>query len=91
MLLKITKLWDLRLPLLRNIVNKESRREGRLVDYVFDGAVNVYGNGASAVIISPNKKQYPVSVKLHFECTNNTAKHEACMIGLEAALELKIR
>jgi hypothetical protein len=56
MLLKITKLWDLRLPLLRNIVNKESRREGRLVDYVFDGAVNVYGNGASAVIISPNNK-----------------------------------
>jgi hypothetical protein len=30
----------------------------------FDGAVNVCGNGAGAVIISPDKKQYPVSVKL---------------------------
>jgi len=29
--------------------------------------VNVYGNGAGAVIISPDKKQYPVSVKLHFK------------------------
>nr|XP_034920866.1 uncharacterized protein LOC118053664 [Populus alba] len=55
----------------------------------FDGAVNVYGNGASAVIISPEQKQYPVSVKLYFECTNNTAKYEACILGLEAALELK--
>jgi ribonuclease HI len=53
--------------------------------------VNVYGNGAGAVIISPNKKQYPVSVKLHFECTNNIAEYEACILGLEAALELKIK
>ncbi|XP_052312616.1 uncharacterized protein LOC112328848 [Populus trichocarpa] len=57
----------------------------------FDGAVNVYGNGAGAVIISPDKKQYPVSVKLHFECTNNTAEYEVCILGLKAALELKIK
>ncbi|XP_073264252.1 uncharacterized protein [Populus alba] len=43
----------------------------------FDGAVNVCGNGAGAVIISPNKKQYPVSIKLQFGCTNNTAEYEA--------------
>ena len=30
----------------------------------FDGAVNICGNGAGAVISSPDKKQYPVSVKL---------------------------
>ena len=57
----------------------------------FDGVVNVYGNGASAVIISLDQKPYPVSVKLHFECTNNTTEYEACILGLEAALELKIR
>jgi len=51
----------------------------------------VYGNGADMVIISPNKKQYPVSVKLHFECTNNTAEYEACILGLEVALKLKIK
>ncbi|XP_073268737.1 uncharacterized protein [Populus alba] len=57
----------------------------------FDGAVNVSGNGAGAVIISPEGKQYPISIKLQFNCTNNTAEYEACIHGLEAALELKIR
>ena len=28
----------------------------------FDSAVNVCGNGVGAVIISPDKKQYPVSI-----------------------------
>ena len=57
----------------------------------FDGAMNVYGNGAGVVIVSPDQKQYPVLVKLHFECTNNTVEYEACILGLEAALEMKIR
>ena len=30
----------------------------------FDGAVNVLGNGIGAVIISPDGKQYPFSVRL---------------------------
>ena len=37
----------------------------------FDGAVNVCGNGVGAMIISLNKKQYPVSIKLQFGCNNN--------------------
>ena len=57
----------------------------------FDGAVNMSGNGVGAVIISPDGKQYPFSVRLQFECTNNTAEYEACIIGLEAALELKVK
>ena len=57
----------------------------------FDRVVNVYGNGAGAVIISLDQKQYPVLVKLHFECTNNTTEYEACILSLEAALELKVR
>ena len=43
------------------------------------------------MIISPDKKQYPISVKLQFGFTNNTAEYEACILGLEAALELNIR
>jgi ribonuclease HI len=57
----------------------------------FDGAVNICGNGAGAVIISPDKKQYPVSIKLQFRCTNNTAEYKACILGLEAALEMNIK
>jgi hypothetical protein len=37
----------------------------------FDGAVNVCGNRVVAMIISPNKKQYSVLVKLQFGCNNN--------------------
>ena len=67
--------------------------EGKLERWTmyFDGVVNVCGNGAGAVIISPNKKQYPVSTKLQFGCTNNTAEYEACILGLEAALELNVK
>jgi ribonuclease HI len=57
----------------------------------FDGAINVSGNGAGAVVISPENKQYPISTRLLFECTNNTAEYEACIIGLEAALEIKAK
>ena len=39
----------------------------------FDGAVNVYGRGIGAVVISPEDKQYPIAIKLEFECTNNMA------------------
>jgi ribonuclease HI len=55
----------------------------------FDGAVNVSSNAAGAVIISREGKQYPISIKLQFSCTNNTAEYEG-IHGLEAALELKI-
>jgi len=56
----------------------------------FHGAVNVCGNEMGAMIISPNKKQYSISVKLQFGCTNNTTEYEACILGLEATLELNI-
>ena len=57
----------------------------------FDEAINVLGNGVGALIISPDRMQYLFSVRLHFECTNNTTEYEACIIGLEAALELKVK
>jgi len=57
----------------------------------FDGAVNVCGNGVGVVIISPGKKQYPISVKLQFRCTNNAAEYEACILSLEVARKLNIR
>ena len=57
----------------------------------FDEAVNIYGNGAGTITISFDKKQYLVSVKLKFKCTNNITEYEACILSLKAMLELKIR
>jgi ribonuclease HI len=57
----------------------------------FDEAVNIYENGAGTMIISPDKKQFPVSVKLQFECTNNTTEYEACDTIKELMFYLKCR
>ena len=57
----------------------------------FDGAVNVFGFGVGAVIMSPNGQQFPIAVKLNFQCTNNMAEYEACIAGLQAAVALQIK
>ena len=72
------------------LIEEEENKIDRWSMY-FNEAVNVYWNGADTIIISHNKKQYMVSVKLQFECTHNTAKYKACILGLEAKLELRIR
>jgi hypothetical protein len=53
----------------------------------FYRAINVSGNGVRVVIIFPEKKLYPVSVRLQFKCTNKTIEYEACIIELEVYLE----
>ncbi|XP_061359320.1 uncharacterized protein LOC133303422 [Gastrolobium bilobum] len=57
----------------------------------FDGAVNMHGSGVGAVVISPTGKQYPVAIKLGFECTNNIAEYEACASGLRLAIDLGVK
>ncbi|XP_048127817.1 uncharacterized protein LOC125312740 [Rhodamnia argentea] len=57
----------------------------------FDGAVNLSGSGTGAVLISPDGQHYPVAAKLLFPCTNNIAEYEACILELQAAVEMKIR
>ncbi|XP_057954124.1 uncharacterized protein LOC131148417 [Malania oleifera] len=58
---------------------------------LFDGATNVWGHGIGAVLISPEGKYYPVTAKLTFPCTNNIAEYEACVLGLQAAIDRGIK
>ena len=53
----------------------------------FDGAANAIGSGIGAVLVSPKGQQTPIAVKLGFDCTNNMTEYEACIVGLQAALE----
>ena len=48
---------------------------------------NFTGNGVGAVLVSPKGQQIHVSVKLNFDCTNNVIEYEACIVGLQVALE----
>ncbi|XP_070019931.1 uncharacterized protein [Nicotiana sylvestris] len=57
----------------------------------FDGAVNFKGVGIGAVLESEMGKHYPVSAKLRFPYTNNMAKYEACIQGLNMAIDMNIQ
>lgn len=49
------------------------------------------GQPIRRVVVSPEKAFTPLAVKLGFEATNNIAEYEACILALEAALELGIK
>ncbi|PKI35911.1 hypothetical protein CRG98_043699, partial [Punica granatum] len=56
----------------------------------FDGAVNSMGSGIGAVLISSDRHYYLVAAKIDFPCTNNVAEYEACILGLQAAIDFKV-
>ncbi|XP_047172662.1 uncharacterized protein LOC124840622, partial [Vigna umbellata] len=58
---------------------------------LFDGASNVKGHGIGAVLISPENQYTPMTARLCFNCTNNIAEYEACVMGIKAAIEYKIK
>ena len=61
----------------------------------FDGAANHSGYGIGVLLISPHGDHIPRSVHLAFAdrhpAMNNIVEYEACILGLETALELGIR
>ena len=57
----------------------------------FDRASNALGRGVGAVLISFEGNHCPFTTKLSFECTNNVAEYEACVLGLQATIEKKIK
>ena len=57
----------------------------------FDEASNALGRGVGAILISPEGNHCPFTAKLSFDCTNNVAEYEACVLGLQAAIEKKIK
>ncbi|XP_070011039.1 uncharacterized protein [Nicotiana sylvestris] len=57
----------------------------------FDGAANFKGLGIGAVFMSEIGQHYPLSAKLRFPCTNNMAEYDACIIGLNLAIDINIQ
>ncbi|XP_017972492.1 PREDICTED: uncharacterized protein LOC108661118 [Theobroma cacao] len=70
--------------------NEEESEEKENWKMFFDGASNALGHGIGAVLVSLEEDHYPVIAKLNFYCTNNVAEYEACVMGLQAAIERKI-
>ncbi|PKI43603.1 hypothetical protein CRG98_036006 [Punica granatum] len=70
-------------------VNDEEKTPGWKM--YFDGAVNSTGFGIGAVLISPEGRHFSVAANIDFPCTNNIVEYEACIIGLQAAIDLKVK
>ena len=58
---------------------------------VFYGAFNALGNRIGVVIISPKGFHTPFTSRLCFNCTNNMEEYEACILGLKAAIDPRIK
>ncbi|XP_070002381.1 uncharacterized protein [Nicotiana sylvestris] len=56
-----------------------------------DGAVNAKGVGIGAILISPTGQHYPTTARLWFFCTNNTAKYEACIMGMNMVIDQHVK
>ncbi|CAL2255624.1 unnamed protein product [Prunus armeniaca] len=57
----------------------------------FDGSKTDLASGAGIVLEDPLGIKHCYSFKLDFQCTNNKAKYEALIIGLEMLVELGIQ
>ena len=57
----------------------------------FDGASNALVNSIGVVLISPEGCHTPFTTRLCFDCTNNMAEYEACILGFKVAIDLKIK
>src|SRR4051812_15565129 len=58
---------------------------------IFDGASNAHCHGIGVVIITLQGSHFPFTARICFDCTNNIAEYEACIMGLEEALNLRIK
>ena len=56
----------------------------------FNGAINQNGSGIGVLLISPKGTHIPFSGNLNFPTTNNATEYEACIIGLQSALNLGV-
>ncbi|GKV11500.1 hypothetical protein SLEP1_g22757 [Rubroshorea leprosula] len=56
-----------------------------------DGAANVEGSGAGAVLLGPDGFKSEHALRFKFQTTNNAAEYEALIYGLKLASELKVQ
>ena len=55
-----------------------------------DGSSNQHGYGARLILQTPSDEQMEYTICIGFKATNNEAKYEAFLIGLQVATEMKV-
>lgn len=85
---------DLRFPdieILAMIVEEKNEKDLAKWIMLFDGVSNVTGCGIGAVLMSPEKNAILFTTKLYFEFTNNVTEYEACTMGIQAVIDMRIK
>jgi ribonuclease HI len=57
----------------------------------FDGAHSSFSSGAGIVLTPPSRETFYFSYRLEYDCTNNVVEYEALLIGLNLAIDRKIK
>ena len=57
----------------------------------FDSASNALGHRVGAVLVTPDDQCIPFMTRLGFDCMNNMAEYEACALGIQAAIDFKVK
>ncbi|XP_058080742.1 uncharacterized protein LOC131228923 [Magnolia sinica] len=73
------------------LIEEEKEKKAGAWTLFFDGAANSKGSGVGTILYSPDDVPLPISRRLAFQCTNNIAKYEACIIGLKEAIILNVK
>lgn len=55
------------------------------------GTSNAQGHGIGAIITSPTDFHFSFTIRLCFDCTNNTVKYDACIFDIKAPVDLRIK
>ncbi|XP_042519149.1 uncharacterized protein LOC122092913 [Macadamia integrifolia] len=74
-----------------DVVSVEVENEVGIWQMFFDGAANHKGCGAGVLLITPEGLNMPMAYRLDFECTNNKAEYEACLMGLKVAISIGVK
>ncbi|XP_050890455.1 uncharacterized protein LOC127095866 [Lathyrus oleraceus] len=69
----------------------EEPESGERCTLMFHGASNAIGHEVGVLLMSPKNFHLPFTTKLCFTCMSNMAEYEACILGLEKAIELRIK
>jgi len=57
----------------------------------FDGASNTLVHGVGAVLLTRNDRCISFTARLGFDYMNNMAEYEACALGIQAAIDFKVK
>lgn len=75
-----------------NIIGDDEKPKPREIwTIMFNGGSNMMCHGIGEVLMSPKNYHLAFTAKLYVECTNNIAEYEACILGLEEVIDLRIK